>query len=142
MLFTSIELQKCFQLSLLMLLSLLVTDQPCRYYLVRTVTARLVADKDIMENIEEEKNCEKENRFSIEQFDVVKTVGTGKDCDIIGSELTVNELVSGTFARVCLCYHKPSSEYFALKILSFHEVIRLNQVEHVMNEKSILQAST
>ena len=83
MLFTCIEVEKCFQLSLLMLLSLLVTDQPCRYYLVRTVTARLVADKDIMENIEEEKNCEKENRFSIEQFDVVKTVGTGKDCDII-----------------------------------------------------------
>ena len=54
----------------------------------------------------------------------------------------IDEFVSGTFARVCLCLHKPSSEYFALKILSFHEVIRLNQVEHVRNEKSILQART
>eukprot|EP00092_Neocalanus_flemingeri_P001352 GFUD01001443.1.p1 GENE.GFUD01001443.1~~GFUD01001443.1.p1 ORF type:complete len:360 (+),score=80.56 GFUD01001443.1:105-1082(+) len=65
-------------------------------------------------------SCDKDE-FDIGQFDLVKTVGTG------------------TFARVCLCLHKPSSEYFALKILSFHEVIRLKQVEHVKNEKNILQ---
>jgi protein kinase X len=41
-----------------------------------------------------------------------------------------------------MCLHKPSSEYFALKILSFHEVIRLNQIEHIKNEKNILLVTT
>ena len=31
-----------------------------------------------------------------------------------------------------------SSKYFALKVLSMHDVIRLKQVEHVKNEKRIL----
>ena len=46
---------------------------------------------------------------------------------------------SGTFARVCLCRHKTSSNFFALKILSLHDVIRLKQVDHVKNEKNILK---
>merc|ERR1719495_1111843 len=59
--------------------------------------------------------------FSRESLDIVKTVGTG------------------TFARVCLCQHKTTSNYFALKILSMQDVIQLKQVEHVKNEKSILK---
>ena len=62
-----------------MLLSLVVPDQPCRHDLVRTVADRLVADRDIMEDNEEGEKCEKENSFSIDQFDVVKTVGTGEE---------------------------------------------------------------
>jgi len=54
-------------------------------------------------------------------LELIKTVGTG------------------TFARVCLCRHKTSRNYFALKILSLHDVIKLKQVEHVKNEKNILQ---
>ena len=45
----------------------------------------------------------------------------------------------GTFARVCLCRHKTTSNFFALKILSLHDVIRLKQVDHVKNEKNILK---
>ena len=45
----------------------------------------------------------------------------------------------GTFARVCLSLHKPSSKHFALKILSLYDVIRTEQVEHVKSEKTILQ---
>jgi len=78
-------------------------------------------DTDIMENTSEDKAGDDQNSFAIEQFDIVKTVGTG------------------TFARVCLCLHKPSSQHFAMKILSFHEVIRLNQIEHTKNEKEILE---
>ena len=48
---------------------------------------------------------------------------------------------SGTFARVCLCRHKTSSNFFALKILSLHDVIRLKQVDHVKNEKNILKVA-
>merc|ERR1712228_747901 len=57
----------------------------------------------------------------LDDFDMVKTIGTG------------------TFARVCLCRERASRDYFALKILAIHDVIRLKQVEHVKNEKSILK---
>lgn len=46
---------------------------------------------------------------------------------------------TGTFGRVCLCREKPSSKYYAMKILSINDVIRLKQVEHVKSEKNILQ---
>merc|ERR1719450_616986 len=57
----------------------------------------------------------------LDDFDMVKTIGTG------------------TFARVCLCRDRTSREYFALKILAIHDVIRLKQVDHVKNEKNILK---
>jgi len=59
--------------------------------------------------------------FSLDRLELLKTVGTG------------------TFARVCLCRHKTSQNFFALKILSLHDVIRLKQVDHVKNEKNILK---
>ena len=55
--------------------------------------------------------------------------------------LTVGIFVAGTFARVCLCRERNSRDYFALKILAIHDVIRLKQVEHVKNEKNILKVS-
>ena len=80
----------------------------------------------------------------VEDLEILKTIGTG------------------TFARVCLCRLRNSnvnnninmvdggnatqqqqqqprvSKYFALKILTMHDVIRLKQVEHIKNEKNIL----
>merc|ERR1712212_812129 len=56
-----------------------------------------------------------------ESLEMVKTVGTG------------------TFARVSLCRYKSSSKFFALKIISLQDTIRLKQVEHVKNERSILR---
>ena len=55
--------------------------------------------------------------------------------------LTYGIFVAGTFARVCLCRERNSRDYFALKILAIHDVIRLKQVEHVKNEKNILKVS-
>lgn len=46
---------------------------------------------------------------------------------------------TGTFGRVLLCKNKSSNEYGAMKILCLSDVIRLKQVEHVKNEKNILQ---
>lgn len=46
---------------------------------------------------------------------------------------------TGTFGRVVLVYNKESREFGALKILQLCDVIRLKQVEHVKNEKNILQ---
>ena len=63
--------------------------------------------------------------LQLEDVEMIKTIGTG------------------TFARVYLCRPKASvnranSEYYALKILAMHDIIRLKQVEHVKNEKTIL----
>lgn len=75
--------------------------------------------------------------LTLDDLEILKTIGTG------------------TFARVCLCKvrsgsksaaskvnglnnNNSPSKYFALKILSMHDVIRLKQVEHVKNEKNIL----
>mmetsp|Transcript_210 Transcript_210/g.358 ORF Transcript_210/g.358 Transcript_210/m.358 type:complete len:358 (-) Transcript_210:894-1967(-) len=47
-------------------------------------------------------------------------------------------LGTGTFGRVRLVQHKVTQKFLALKILLKSEVIRLKQVEHVINEKTIL----
>uniref|UniRef100_A0A1B6DJA4 Protein kinase domain-containing protein n=1 Tax=Clastoptera arizonana TaxID=38151 RepID=A0A1B6DJA4_9HEMI len=62
-----------------------------------------------------------EKDLSLDDFEVIKTIGTG------------------TFGRVCLCREKQTNSYGAMKILSIDDVIRLKQVEHVKNEKNILQ---
>jgi len=45
---------------------------------------------------------------------------------------------TGTFGRVVLVQHAPSQEYFALKMLTISEVLKLKQVDHVKNEKDVL----
>jgi len=37
-----------------------------------------------------------------------------------------------------LVQHTPSDEYFALKMLTISEVLKLKQVDHVKNEKEVL----
>ena len=58
--------------------------------------------------------------YRMEDLDILKVIGTG------------------TFARVCLCRTKATKKYYALKILTMRDVIKLKQVEHVRNEKNIL----
>lgn len=65
-------------------------------------------------------DSEGEKDLGLEDFEIIKTIGTG------------------TFGRVCLCRDKSTLEYGAMKILAIGDVIRLKQVEHVKNEKSIL----
>lgn len=64
---------------------------------------------------------DEEREYSLDDFDILKTVGTG------------------TFGRVCLVRDIPTTKYFALKVLSISDVIRLKQTEHVKNEKNILK---
>lgn len=52
--------------------------------------------------------------------------------------LLKSTLGTGTFGRVVLVHHPSSQVYFALKVLQITEVVRLKQVQHVKNEKSIL----
>ncbi|KAB0798515.1 hypothetical protein PPYR_09508 [Photinus pyralis] len=70
---------------------------------------------------EEDKEDDEDDELDINDFQLVKTVGTG------------------TFGRVLLCRNKYTSAYGAMKILALADVIRLKQVEHVKNEKKILE---
>ncbi|EKX33409.1 hypothetical protein GUITHDRAFT_160289 [Guillardia theta CCMP2712] len=55
-------------------------------------------------------------------------------------ELVQHETIgTGTFGRVKLCRHAVTGFYYAMKILSKGEVLRLKQWEHVQSEKEILQ---
>ena len=47
-------------------------------------------------------------------------------------------MFSGSFATVKLCRDVKSSKYYALKTMSIIEMIKLKQVEHIKNEKSVL----
>jgi len=82
--------------------------------------------KEFLEKAKEEfeekwKNPSK-NTAALEDFDLLKTLGTG------------------SFGRVMLVQHKANKEYYAMKILDKQKVVRLKQVEHTLNEKRILQA--
>eukprot|EP00760_Papus_ankaliazontas_P014266 PhM_4_TR16012/c0_g1_i1/m.2113 len=47
-------------------------------------------------------------------------------------------LGTGTFGRVRLCRHKSSNKFFALKILKKQEILRMKQVDHILQEAAIL----
>ncbi|XP_075213765.1 cAMP-dependent protein kinase catalytic subunit 1-like [Lycorma delicatula] len=49
-------------------------------------------------------------------------------------------LGAGTYGRVMLIKHKGSENYYALKVLDKKKVIALEQVEHTLYEKKILQS--
>nr|ACP43277.1 protein kinase Y-linked [Gorilla gorilla] len=59
--------------------------------------------------------------YSLQDFDTLVTVGTG------------------TFGRVHLVKEKTAKHFFALKVMSIPDVIRLKQEQHVHNEKSVLK---
>jgi len=58
--------------------------------------------------------------ISLNDFDVGVTLGTG------------------SFGRVRFATHKSTSSFWAIKMLKKAEVIRLQQVEHMISEKNIL----
>lgn len=48
-------------------------------------------------------------------------------------------LGTGSFGRVHLVQYRITGQYFAMKVLKKSEVVRLKQVEHIQNEKAILE---
>lgn len=60
--------------------------------------------------------------FRLEDFQLGKTVGTG------------------TFGRVRIARYPGANKYFAMKIMRKADVLRLNQVEHIFSERSILSS--
>ncbi|ORY46367.1 Pkinase-domain-containing protein, partial [Rhizoclosmatium globosum] len=52
----------------------------------------------------------------------------------------VRTVGTGSFGRVHLAHHVASNTYVALKVLRKHDVVKLKQVEHTLDEKRILEA--
>lgn len=74
------------------------------------------------EEFEEKWRRNPTNTAALEDFERIKTLGTG------------------SFGRVMIVQHKPTKDYYAMKILDKQKVVKLKQVEHTLNEKRILQA--
>ncbi|CAN8028440.1 unnamed protein product [Ixodes persulcatus] len=78
--------------------------------------------EDAKRVFEQKWNSPATNTATLDDFDRVKTLGTG------------------SFGRVMLVQHKEKKDYYAMKILDKQKVVKLKQVEHTLNEKRILQA--
>lgn len=74
------------------------------------------------EEFEEKWRRNPTNTACLDDFERIKTLGTG------------------SFGRVMIVQHKPTKDYYAMKILDKQKVVKLKQVEHTLNEKRILQA--
>jgi protein kinase A len=57
----------------------------------------------------------------------------------LGDLNVLRTLGTGSFGRVHLVQLKSSKQYCAMKVMRKSEVVRLKQVEHTLNEKSILE---
>lgn len=74
------------------------------------------------EEFEEKWKKNPTNTAALDDFERIKTLGTG------------------SFGRVMIVQHRPTKEFYAMKILDKQKVVKLKQVEHTLNEKRILQA--
>jgi serine/threonine protein kinase len=63
-------------------------------------------------------------KFAIEDFEVIKLLG------------------QGSFGKVKLVKHKATKQHFALKCLSKQGVLGRKQIQHIRNERDILQKFT
>jgi len=61
------------------------------------------------------------HKFGLDDFIILQTLGTG------------------SFGRVHLVKLKSDGKFYAMKVLRKHEVVKLKQVEHTINEKNILE---
>jgi protein kinase A len=72
-----------------------------------------------------------------------RSMKVGKKIDVTKAKLSDYELLAtvgtGSFGRVRLCLHKSTNTYMAIKILKKQKIIELKQVDHMVNEKRILE---
>jgi protein kinase X len=59
--------------------------------------------------------------FDISDYQIVKTIGRG------------------SFGKVALTKYKKEKIYYAMKILKKYEILRLNQLQHIYSEYTILR---
>ncbi|KAI8997744.1 camp-dependent protein kinase type 2 [Pilobolus umbonatus] len=99
------------------------------------LSTKLATNEDLVEQ-EDDKNierlvskeiytqevCRKTYHLSLNNFFINRTLGTG------------------SFGRVHLIQSKVNGRYYALKVLSKAEIVKLKQVEHTNNERAILSS--
>lgn len=73
-------------------------------------------------DFEQKMNSPTKNTACLDDFDRLKTVGTG------------------SFGRVMLVQHKETKEFYAMKILEKLKIVKMKQVEHTLSERRILGA--
>lgn len=80
---------------------------------------------DILDNLRttfmEKWKMKVDENAKLEDFERFRTLGTG------------------AFGRVILVKYKPTSSYYAMKILDKAKLVKMKQVDHTRNEKRILQ---
>ncbi|XP_010180543.1 PREDICTED: cAMP-dependent protein kinase catalytic subunit PRKX [Mesitornis unicolor] len=69
----------------------------------------------------------------------VPSVSPSLAASVGGVFSSFKDVGTGTFGRVHLVKEKMAKRYFALKVMSIPDVIRLKQEQHVHNEKSVLK---
>jgi serine/threonine protein kinase len=73
-------------------------------------------------------NSIKPTKLKLSDYEQGQTLGTGIKY--------IHKL--GSFGRVKIAKQKSTGKYFAIKILKKAEIIKLKQVDHIMNEVRIL----
>lgn len=67
-------------------------------------------------------NVKREHNAKLDDFERFRTLGTG------------------AFGRVILVKYKPTSTYYAMKILEKDKLVKTKQIEHTCNEKKVLHS--
>ncbi|KAL6724576.1 hypothetical protein Aduo_019455 [Ancylostoma duodenale] len=89
--------------------------------------------------LEEEDIDNDDNRYSLRNLRISgSSNATTKNKVILKDLKSITTIGTGTFGRVELTKHRRTGQHFALKILNIHKVIKTRQVEHVHNEKKVL----
>lgn len=78
--------------------------------------------EDLKNNFMENWKQKTKDNATLEDFERYRTIGTG------------------AFGRVILVKYKPTTRYYAMKILDKAKMVKMKQIDHTYNEKRILQS--
>jgi hypothetical protein len=85
-----------------------------------TMAASSSTPQQVVTRLASDGMSREEKEAYLKEFDMLSTIG------------------AGTFGRVLLVRHQETRRHYALKIMSIAEIVKLKQVDHVRNEKSVL----
>ena len=79
---------------------------------------------------------QKAKKMKLSDYEIHHTLGTGSKNP--SNFIIIFAIFIGSFGRVKLARNKITNKWVALKILKKAEIIRLKQVDHVINENTLL----